>query len=216
MNAVVFFYDVFGAHVLRLRQCIARCFEMTEAAVGQNVQPERCGSDLTLVTACFVQRVGKLVADACGEHPHVHFQIFIASISDSAGPHSNGSKSEMQADDASLFAKGRARLVKDAARNADYVIFDSVAQLHEPHANMRLLFCGRSTIEVVTGPIVQRGERHCDGELNGSAGPENYVKRRRAADKNSSMARALDQSPFQAENRHKLHSHRGCACRERA
>ena len=75
----------------------------------------------------------------------------------------------MQADDASLLAKSRARLVKDATRNADYVIFDSVAQLHEPHANMRLLLCGRSTIEVVTGPIVQRGERHCDGELNGSA-----------------------------------------------
>ena len=73
MNAVVFFYNVLGAHVLRLRQSAARCFQMTEAAVGQHVQPERCGSDLTLVAACFVQRIGKLVADACCEHPQVHF-----------------------------------------------------------------------------------------------------------------------------------------------
>jgi hypothetical protein len=74
----------------------------------------------------------------------------------------------MQAHNARLVAKSRASVVEDAARSPRNVIVDSMAQLHESHADLTLFLFASSAVEIVAGPVVKLGERHRDCELHGS------------------------------------------------
>ena len=47
-----------------------------------------------------------------------------------------------------------------------------VAQLHELHTNLELMFFGGGMAEIIIGPVVYLGQSNCDCNLDGSTGTE--------------------------------------------